>query len=58
MDCQSIDLRKSQLKDRLSTTDSNSLEKLESETILCRHCKRTALNGIACKGICVADSEY
>ncbi|MCT0253931.1 MULTISPECIES: hypothetical protein [unclassified Synechocystis] len=30
----------------------------ESEPILCPHCRRTASNGIKCKGICVADSDY
>ncbi len=30
----------------------------ETEKILCPHCKRTATNGIKCKGICVADSDY
>jgi hypothetical protein len=30
----------------------------EDEKILCPHCLRTATNGIKCKGICVADSEY
>ncbi|MBD1865062.1 MULTISPECIES: hypothetical protein [Trichocoleus] len=29
-----------------------------SEEILCRHCLRTATNGIKCQGICVADSDY
>jgi hypothetical protein len=28
------------------------------EKILCPHCQRTATNGIKCKGICVADSDY
>ena len=28
------------------------------EEILCSHCRRTATNGIKCKGICVADSDY
>jgi hypothetical protein len=28
------------------------------ETILCRHCGRTASNGISCEGACVADSNY
>jgi hypothetical protein len=27
-------------------------------TILCRHCRRTAENGLRCLGMCVADSEY
>jgi hypothetical protein len=30
----------------------------ENEQILCPHCQRTATNGIKCKGICVADSDY
>jgi len=30
----------------------------EAEPILCPHCKRTASNGIKCKGICVADDGY
>lgn len=28
------------------------------EPILCRHCGRTASNGISCEGTCVADSGY
>ena len=28
------------------------------EKILCPHCRRTATNGIKCKGICVADNDY
>ena len=31
---------------------------LYEEKILCNHCKRTALNGIRCLGICVADNDY
>ena len=31
---------------------------LDKEKILCNHCKRTALNGIRCMGICVADNDY
>lgn len=30
----------------------------ETEKVLCPHCLRTASNGIKCKGICVADSDY
>jgi hypothetical protein len=30
----------------------------KEDPILCPHCKRTASNGIKCKGICVADSDY
>ncbi len=28
------------------------------EKVLCKHCGRTAENGIRCLGICVADNEY
>ena len=28
------------------------------EPVLCRHCGRTASNGISCEGACVADSGY
>jgi hypothetical protein len=31
---------------------------LDSEALLCTHCRRTASNGIKCKGLCVADSDY
>lgn len=41
----------------LNPTSSNQSEKQE-EKILCNHCKRTATNGIKCKGICVSDSDY
>ena len=27
------------------------------EAILCRHCKRTATNGVRCLGMCVADND-
>jgi hypothetical protein len=30
----------------------------QAEPILCPHCQRTASNGIKCKGICVAESDY
>jgi hypothetical protein len=29
-----------------------------NDKVLCPHCLRTASNGIKCKGICVADSDY
>ncbi|MBF2015895.1 MAG: hypothetical protein IGS23_11975 [Rivularia sp. T60_A2020_040] len=38
-----------------SEVNANTAEK---EKILCPHCKRTATNGIKCKGICVADNDY
>lgn len=37
-----------------STPENNS----QGEKILCPHCRRTATNGIKCKGICVADNDY
>ena len=30
----------------------------KKESILCKHCKRTASNGIRCLGMCVADNDY
>ena len=30
----------------------------KKEIILCKHCKRTASNGIRCLGMCVADNDY
>jgi hypothetical protein len=48
-------------KDQQQTTASTkiSLEvEIQAEKILCPHCRRTATNGIKCKGICVADSDY
>ena len=28
------------------------------DAVLCKHCKRTASNGIRCLGMCVADNDY
>ncbi|MGK7881780.1 MAG: hypothetical protein AB4060_17025 [Crocosphaera sp.] len=39
-------------KQQILETSSNQ------DPILCPHCKRTASNGIKCKGICVADDDY
>ena len=43
-----------------SKDQNNSKINLTSETdrILCNHCKRTALNGVRCLGMCVADNDY
>ena len=30
----------------------------DKDPILCNHCKRTALNGVRCLGMCVADNDY
>ena len=38
------------------TTDRAS--EAYADPILCRHCGRTASNGISCEGSCVADSGY
>tara|TARA_B100000886_G_scaffold255546_1_gene180987 strand:+ start:1285 stop:1452 length:168 start_codon:yes stop_codon:yes gene_type:complete len=50
------------------STKDQMVAKLQKETkkqyfsrkdaILCIHCKRTALNGIRCLGMCVADNDY
>tara|TARA_Y100001968_G_scaffold289398_1_gene292383 strand:- start:398 stop:577 length:180 start_codon:yes stop_codon:yes gene_type:complete len=36
----------------------NNLSEKQIEKVLCDHCGRTAINGIRCMGICVADSDY
>ena len=43
-----------------SKDQNNSKINLNSDKdpILCNHCKRTALNGIRCLGMCVADNDY
>ena len=30
----------------------------KEDSILCKHCKRTASNGVRCLGMCVADNDY
>ncbi len=45
--------------DKLQTnTGIKTNQETENEKVLCPHCQRTATNGIKCKGICVADSDY
>ncbi|BAT54557.1 hypothetical protein NOS3756_35280 [Nostoc sp. NIES-3756] len=41
-----------------TSNDININQQTENEKILCPHCLRTATNGIKCKGMCVADSDY
>ena len=42
-----------------ATAENQELSREEKDDpILCPHCKRTATNGIKCKGICVSDSDY
>jgi hypothetical protein len=43
---------------RNSNIDADDDRESKIEKILCPHCRRTATNGIKCKGICVADSDY
>ena len=43
------------LKDQHNSKINLSSEK---DTILCKHCKRTASNGVRCLGMCVADNDY
>ena len=38
--------------------DTKNNHSLNKEAILCKHCKRTASNGIRCMGMCVADNDY
>jgi hypothetical protein len=45
-------------KDNLQTSTIKTNQETETEKVLCNHCQRTATNGIKCKGICVADSDY
>ena len=41
------------------TNNTNEFKvSLDTEKILCNHCKRTASNGIRCLGMCVADNDY
>ncbi len=46
-------------KEKIQASSSIKInQETENEKILCSHCQRTATNGIKCKGICVADSDY
>ncbi|BAZ40834.1 hypothetical protein NIES4101_67950 [Calothrix sp. NIES-4101] len=46
-------------RDNLPASDNIKINPdTENEKVLCSHCQRTATNGIKCKGICVADSDY
>ena len=39
-----------------NSAEVNVLSK--KDAVLCKHCKRTASNGVRCLGMCVADNEY
>jgi len=45
-------------KDNSQASSNKSDSEIQNEKVLCPHCKRTATNGIKCKGICVADDDY
>jgi len=46
-------------KDKLHGSNNIKINQdAEAEKVLCDHCRRTATNGIKCKGICVADNDY
>jgi hypothetical protein len=54
----SVELDKPLVVESLDSESEPIDRAAEDEKILCLHCLRTATNGIKCKGICVADSEY
>ena len=39
-----------------NSSEVNLLSK--KNDVLCKHCKRTASNGVRCLGMCVADNDY
>ena len=43
------------LKDQNNSKNNHTPGK---DPILCKHCKRTASNGVRCLGMCVADNDY
>ena len=44
--------------DNKEEKQNNNTGKNKLDKILCNYCGRTAINGIRCLGICVADNEY
>lgn len=48
----------SQTRENPDTNNDRTTQEINEEKVLCPHCRRTATNGIKCKGICVADSDY
>ena len=45
----------------ISFKDQNNLKTnfpSDKDSILCKHCERTASNGVRCLGMCVADNDY
>ena len=48
-----------QVQERAATRNTaTGADGEQPEPILCRHCGRTASNGLVCEGMCVADSGY
>ena len=44
---------------RLKVQNSSEVNRLSrKDAVLCKHCKRTASNGVRCLGMCVADNDY
>ena len=50
------------LQQELKSSNSKNEEKADfsssQDSVLCKHCRRTASNGIRCLGMCVADNDY
>ena len=43
----------------LKVNNSSKVNPLsKKDVVLCKHCKRTASNGLRCLGMCVADNDY
>ena len=53
-----MNLPSSTQPERTITSNNQSVNQEQDEPVLCPHCRRTATNGIKCKGICVADNDY
>ena len=51
-------IENTQKKSQETTNQQAGGSNSNQDPILCPHCKRTASNGIKCKGICVADDDY
>lgn len=45
-------------KQEATNNQNQTSQEPEEEKVLCPHCKRTATNGLKCKGICVAENDY
>ena len=44
---------------RLKVQNSSEVNRLSrKDAVLCKHCKRTASNGVRSLGMCVADNDY